>query len=173
MTYLHSGTPPVLHRDLKSANLLLFEDSYTCKVCDFGLSRLKAQERSMTGNCGTVQVSEKENLAVVLFGSISTNIDTLFVQWMAPEILSNQRYAEPADVYAFGIILWEMLTRECPYEGMSAIQCALAVLNRDERPQIPQWCPPAFAALIRACWEKEPSKRPTFPQILLALDAMP
>ena len=49
MTYLHSGTPPVLHRDLKSANLLL-DDSYTCKVCDFGLSRLKAQERSMTGN---------------------------------------------------------------------------------------------------------------------------
>lgn len=99
MTYLHSGTPPVLHRDLKSANILL-DDSYTAKVCDFGLSRLKAQERSMTGNCGTVQ-------------------------WMAPEVLANQRYAEPADVYSFGTIVWEMLTGECPYEGMSAIQCAL------------------------------------------------
>ncbi len=147
MTYLHSGTPPVLHRDLKSANLLL-DDSYTCKVCDFGLSRLKAQERSMTGNCGTVQ-------------------------WMAPEILSNQHYAEPADVYSFGIILWELLVAECPFEGMSAIQCALAVLNRDARPEIPPWCPPSFAALIRACWDKDPTKRPTFPQILLALDAMP
>ena len=76
MNYLHFGKPPVLHRDLKSANILL-DDSYNAKVADFGLSRLKAQERSMTGNCGTVQ-------------------------WMAPEILSNESYAEPADVYSYG-----------------------------------------------------------------------
>jgi hypothetical protein len=147
MTYLHSGVPPVLHRDLKSANLLL-DESYTTKVCDFGLSRLKAQERSMTGNCGTVQ-------------------------WMAPEILANQPYAEPADVFSFGIILWELLTAECPYDGMSAIQCALAVLNRDYRPEIPDWCPPQYAALIRACIDKNTAARPTFAQIIVALDAMP
>lgn len=76
MNYLHFGKPPVLHRDLKSANILL-DDSYNAKVADFGLSRLKAQERSMTGNCGTVQ-------------------------WMAPEILANESYAEPADVYSYG-----------------------------------------------------------------------
>ncbi len=76
MNYLHFGNPPVLHRDLKSANILL-DDSYNAKVADFGLSRLKAQERSMTGNCGTVQ-------------------------WMAPEILANDSYAEPADVYSYG-----------------------------------------------------------------------
>jgi Protein tyrosine and serine/threonine kinase len=54
LSYLHGGKIPVLHRDLKSANILL-DESYTAKVCDFGLSRLKAEERSMTGNCGTVQ----------------------------------------------------------------------------------------------------------------------
>lgn len=147
MTYLHSGNPPVLHRDLKSANLLL-DDSYTAKVADFGLSRLKAQNRSMTGNCGTVQ-------------------------WMAPEVLASQRYAEPADVFSYGIILWELLTRECPYEGMTPIQCALAVLNKDHRPEIPIWCPPSLTALIRACVEKDPHSRPTFTQIISALDAMP
>lgn len=147
MTYLHSGNPPVLHRDLKSANLLL-DDSYTAKVADFGLSRLKAQNRSMTGNCGTVQ-------------------------WMAPEVLASQSYAEPADVFSYGIILWELLTRECPYEGMTPIQCALAVLNKDHRPEIPMWCPPSLTALIKACVEKDPHSRPTFTQIISALDAMP
>jgi serine/threonine protein kinase len=146
MAYLHSGNPPVLHRDLKSANILL-DESYTAKVCDFGLSRLKAQERSMTGNCGTVQ-------------------------WMAPEVLANMSYNEKADVYSYGIIVWELLSRECPYDNMSAIQCALAVLNRDKRPEIPKWCPPSLHALIKSCTKKDPDQRPSFVQILLALDAM-
>lgn len=146
MNYLHCGHPAVLHRDLKSANILL-DDSYNAKVCDFGLSRLKAKERSMTGNCGTVQ-------------------------WMAPEILANQHYAEPADVYSYGIILWELLSRECPYGEMSPIQCALAVLNQDLRPTIPEWCPPAFGALIKKCIDKDPNARPTFENILCILDSM-
>ena len=147
MAYLHSGNPPVLHRDLKSANILL-DESYTAKVCDFGLSRLKAQESNMTGNCGTVQ-------------------------WMAPEVLSNENYNEKADVYSYGIICWELLTAECPFDGMAPIQCALAVLNRDQRPEIPKWCPPALQALIRSCVKKDPKLRPTFEQIIEKIDAMP
>ena len=146
MIYLHSGNPPVLHRDLKSANLLL-DDSYTAKIADFGLSRIKATERSMTGNCGTVQ-------------------------WMSPECLASSDYAEPADVYSFGIILWELLSRECPFDGQTPIQCALGVLNNDARPPIPDWCPPAFASLIRRCVTRKPSERPTFEQILDELDQM-
>jgi hypothetical protein len=147
MCYLHSGNPPVLHRDLKSANILL-DESYTAKLADFGLSRLKAVRSGMTGNCGTVQ-------------------------WMAPEVLCSEDYAEPADVYSFGIILWEMLTQECPYEGMTPIQCALAVLNQNHRPVIPGWCPQSFRALIKNCVERDPKSRPTFAQVLQALDALP
>lgn len=102
----------------------------------------------MTGNCGTVQ-------------------------WMAPEVLANMSYNEKADVYSFGIICWELLSRQCPFEGMTAIQCALAVLNRNSRPDIPKWCPPSLHALIRSCIKKDPDERPTFEQVLLALDSMP
>lgn len=147
MCYLHSGNPPVLHRDLKSANILL-DESYTAKLADFGLSRLKAVRSGMTGNCGTVQ-------------------------WMAPEVLCSEDYAEPADVFSFGIILWEMLTQECPYEGMTPIQCALGVLNQNLRPPIPEWCPQSFRALIKNCVERDPKERPTFPQVLQALDSLP
>ena len=102
----------------------------------------------MTGNCGTVQ-------------------------WMAPEVLANQAYNEKADIYSYGIILWELLSRQCPYEDMSAIQCALAVLNRNHRPEIPRWCPPAMQVLIRSCVKKNPDERPSFTEILQALDEMP
>ncbi|CAM9846383.1 unnamed protein product, partial [Discosporangium mesarthrocarpum] len=102
MNYLHRHQPPILHRDLKSANLLL-DDSYTVKICDFGLARLKAFSNSMTGNCGTVQ-------------------------WMAPEVLSYDKYTETADVYSFGIVCWELLSRMCPYEGMSQIQVTCVLL---------------------------------------------
>jgi serine/threonine protein kinase len=144
MCYLHSGDPPVLHRDLKSANILL-DESYTAKLADFGLSRLKAVRSGMTGNCGTVQ-------------------------WMAPEVLCSEHYAEPADVYSFGIILWEMLTQECPYEGLTPIQCALSVLNQNMRPVVPDWCPQPFSDLINGCVDRDPQSRPTFTSILAALD---
>ena len=84
----------------------------------------------------------------------------------AAEVLANQAYNEKADVFSYGIICWELLTRQCPYDKMSPIQCALAVLNRNQRPEIPKWCPPALQALIRSCVKKDPKERPTFPQIL-------
>lgn len=144
MCYLHSGNPPVLHRDLKSANILL-DESYTAKLADFGLSRLKAVRSGMTGNCGTVQ-------------------------WMAPEVLCSEHYAEPADVYSFGIIMWEMLTQECPYEGLTPIQCALSVLNQNMRPDVPDWCPQRLRDLINGCVDRDPQSRPTFGEILASLD---
>jgi hypothetical protein len=124
------------------------DESYDPKVCDFGLSRLQAAAGIMTGNCGTVQ-------------------------WMAPEVLANQKYNKKVDVFSYGIILWELLTRACPYEGVDAVQCALAVLNRAHRPSIPTWCPPILHALIRACLKTNPRERPTFAQIVVALVTMP
>jgi serine/threonine protein kinase len=76
MAYLHSGNPPVLHRDLKSANLLL-DESYTTKVCDFGLSRLKSQNQSMTGNCGTVQWMVRSQVGSAVEFAIVANVEVV------------------------------------------------------------------------------------------------
>ncbi|KAE9088995.1 hypothetical protein PF010_g19173 [Phytophthora fragariae] len=142
MSYLHHFERPILHRDLKSPNLLV-DKNFNIKLSDFGLARVKAHVQTMTGNCGTVQ-------------------------WMAPEVLGNQKYTEKADVFSFGIVIWEIVTGECPYDGMSQIQAALGVLNRNLRPNIPRECPPFFSRLMKACWNRQPELRPSFPHIVNA-----
>ena len=89
MQYLHSFSVPVLHRDLKSLNVLL-DEYYTPKIADFGWTRLLAEK--MTLKVGTFQ-------------------------WMAPEVIVSKHYTEKADVYSFGIILWEIASREPPFKS--------------------------------------------------------
>lgn len=89
MNYLHMFPTPVLHRDLKSLNILI-DDGFRPKIADFGWTRLKAE--NMTGKIGTYQ-------------------------WMAPEVIKSQKYTEMADVFSFGIILWEIAAREPPYRS--------------------------------------------------------
>ncbi|GAB9468847.1 Tkl protein kinase [Globisporangium polare] len=96
MNYLHQLRRSILHRDMKSPSLLVQKD-FSVKISDFGLSRVKAQIQTMAGNCGTVQ-------------------------WVAPEVLGNQKYAEKADVLSFGIVMREICTGKCPNEGMVPIQ---------------------------------------------------
>ncbi|KAG9406671.1 hypothetical protein AC1031_002991 [Aphanomyces cochlioides] len=143
MSYLHNFEPPILHRDLKSPNLLVDRD-YSVKISDFGLSRVKAYVQTMTGSCGTMQ-------------------------WMAPEVLGNEKYTEKADVFSFGIVMWECLTGKCPYEGMPQIQAAQRILKNELRPAIPRSCPAYLAKLMKACWAHDPQVRPSFLQILCAL----
>eukprot|EP01029_Cantina_marsupialis_P011190 TRINITY_DN2507_c0_g5_i1.p1 TRINITY_DN2507_c0_g5~~TRINITY_DN2507_c0_g5_i1.p1 ORF type:complete len:1743 (+),score=567.30 TRINITY_DN2507_c0_g5_i1:97-5229(+) len=145
INFLHTSTPPIIHRDLKSLNLLL-DDALNVKVSDFGLSRFRANSVSsvMTGQCGTYR-------------------------WMSPEVIGCQRYTEKADVYSFGINLWELYTRQIPHEDMQPIQVAMGVLNANLRPIIPSDCPPPLRELIQCCWHKDPEKRPTFAEILTLL----
>jgi serine/threonine protein kinase len=101
----------------------------------------------MTGNCGTVQ-------------------------WMAPEVIANTKYAEPADVFSFGVIMWELLTKECPFEGLNQIQVAMCVLNENKRVVVPDWVPLHLQTLIVSCMHPDPEERPTFSNLLLQLEGM-
>jgi GAF domain-containing protein len=140
MLYLHNSNPVILHRDLKSDNLLVTSD-WTVKVADFGLTRFISEKKQMT-QVGTPM-------------------------WMAPEIIMGKKYTEKADVYAFGIILWEILTRDEPYEEKEPMQIVVEVVNEGLRPTIAaEMMDSPLVPLMTDCWHTEPQMRPTFEKIV-------
>lgn len=143
MKYLHSQR--IIHRDLKSLNVLLDANDFP-KVCDFGMSRMMPENNEM------------------MSGSVGT------VQWMAPEVLRSERYTEKADVYSFGILLWELLTGDAPFKQMRDVQVTLAVLSSNARPMMPP-NPSRIAKLIKICWDSDPEKRPDFETISKMLES--
>ncbi|CAN7141942.1 unnamed protein product [Brassica rapa subsp. narinosa] len=141
MNYLHNRNPPIVHRDLKSPNLLV-DKKYTVKVCDFGLSRLKASTfLSSKSAAGTPE-------------------------WMAPEVLRDEQSNEKSDVYSFGVILWELATLQQPWGNLNPAQVVAAVGFKNKRLEIPRNLNPQVAAIIEGCWTNEPWKRPSFATIM-------
>ncbi|PKI35987.1 hypothetical protein CRG98_043616 [Punica granatum] len=129
MNYLHKRNPPIVHRDLKSPNLLV-DKTYTVKVCDFGLSRSKANT----------------------YLSSKTAAGT--PEWMAPEVLLDMPSNEKSDVYSFGVILWELATLQQPWSHLNPAQVIAAVGLKGKRLDIPQDLNPRVASIIEACWAK-------------------
>ncbi|KAK4340501.1 hypothetical protein RND71_041963 [Anisodus tanguticus] len=138
MNYLHQNN--IIHRDLKAANLLMDENE-VIKVADFGVARVKAQTGVMTAETGTYR-------------------------WMAPEVIEHKPYDHKADVFSFGVVLWELLTGKLPYEYLTPLQAAIGVVQKDLRPTIPKDTPPKLAELLETCWQQEPTSRPDFSEIV-------
>jgi class 3 adenylate cyclase/tRNA A-37 threonylcarbamoyl transferase component Bud32 len=141
--YLHTLEPCIVHRDLKPSNLLV-DESWNVKVADFGFARIKEENITMT-RCGTPA-------------------------WTAPEVIRGERYSELADVYSFGIIMWEMATRKQPYAGRNFMGVTLDVLE-GKRPQVPADCPAAYRAMMTQCWKGKPKKRPSMEEVLHFFDS--
>ncbi|ELR14073.1 protein kinase domain containing protein [Acanthamoeba castellanii str. Neff] len=143
ISYLHSLEPVILHRDLKSSNLLV-DEAWNVKVADFGFARIKEENATMT-RCGTPC-------------------------WTAPEIIKGDNYSEKADVYSFGIVMWEVLTRKVPYADQTFMSVALEILD-GKRPDVPSDCPPEFKQLMQRCWHKHQDKRPSMEEVTASLEA--
>lgn len=141
VNYLHQLTPPIIHRDLKSHNLLV-GDNFVVKVTDFGLAKItsSADDAHMTF-CGTLP-------------------------WAAPEVLSGAGYTVKADVYSFGVVLWELITRQEPYKGLHKPDIIVGVVNNQLRPPLFPDMEPLIVELIQACWAQDPAERPDFQQIV-------
>ncbi|KAF0691808.1 hypothetical protein As57867_016964, partial [Aphanomyces stellatus] len=144
LVYLHSFQPTVIHRDLKSKNVLLSE-TWEAKLSDFGISRVTSLEESMTSNIGTVA-------------------------WIAPEVLTGGRYTEKADIYSFGVLLSELDTLQVPYaemigksreNGFSNARLAMLVSEGSLQPSFTDNMPAPLLALARECLSFNDTDRPS------------
>ncbi len=142
MKYLHALA--VMHRDLKPANVLIDAD-WTAAVCDFGVSRCvdSTSSLNMTRGVGTPL-------------------------YIAPEVLEGTVYNSSADVFSFGICLWQTLEREEPYKGVNYMQLVPLIVQESLRPKISERSE-RFRSLLEACWSSDPTARPPFDQIVVLL----
>lgn len=145
VNYLHHADPPILHRDLKTLNVLV-DAKWNVKVSDFGMSLIKD---GLTANSapGTIPYS-------------------------APEVLEGSVYTEKADVYSFGIILWEIMSRDIPYKLMAHMTIGYQVVAEDLRPTIPKGLDEGMVDLIKRCWARDAETRPDFGAVVKELDGM-
>eukprot|EP01015_Nassula_variabilis_P013637 TRINITY_DN2122_c0_g1_i5.p1 TRINITY_DN2122_c0_g1~~TRINITY_DN2122_c0_g1_i5.p1 ORF type:complete len:232 (+),score=5.90 TRINITY_DN2122_c0_g1_i5:88-783(+) len=156
MNYLHEQNPPLIHRDLKSLNLLIDKPVFgpmvtaSVKIADFGLTRTQSltSNDKMTGLMGTYH-------------------------WMAPEIFESKPYSSKADVYSFGIVLWEVICRETPYRELQSPYAIMKKVTMEQgRPniaRIPQSCPLKLQSLMQKCWHQDPEQRPQFNEVIKSL----
>lgn len=137
MMSLHQNN--IIHRDLKSSNILLNANQLPA-IIDFGISRVESSESGQTVGIGTPQ-------------------------YMAPELISSSTYDRKVDVYSFAMILYEMIELVKPFNDLSITDIFQKVVELGERPPFTEKTPKNLKKLIIQCWDQDPSKRPTFSQI--------
>ncbi|KAI8476206.1 MAG: hypothetical protein J3K34DRAFT_373955 [Monoraphidium minutum] len=162
MVFLHSRRPAVVHGDLRSPNLLLDmafdrdKPRLHVKIADFGLA-------CMLGPAKTLAVSKVTN-----------------PRWSAPEVIRDSSVSTSADVFSFGIVMWELLTWAQPYEEMMSVQVLFSVMQ-NLRPEMPDDADlpgrpgpslPGYKELMAACWQEDAEARPSFEAILERIDAL-
>ena len=166
MLYMHSQSPPVIHRDLKAVNCFI-DEHWKALVGDFGLTKQMHDQAISTST-----------------SSAATN-----PRWMAPELMADSDnmgesvYTTKTDVYAFGMVLYETLTWKAPFAVDGRGWEIVNKVARGERPSLPKRLPcapgedafaglPEFLELMKKCWAQDPAERPEFEQIHAQLEVM-
>ncbi|XP_030243668.1 mitogen-activated protein kinase kinase kinase 7-like [Drosophila navojoa] len=165
INHMHSMKPrPLIHRDLKTANLLLSQNYKNLKIGDFGISTdLRTMMSSLAGTAGYTAPE------VVLIEILHTN--QYNPKFIHTQVLSGKKYTEKCDIYSFGIVLWEVMARRKPFHHLEN-QTAWAKIfatDRGERPKLKDIIPNCekLQRLIENCWDQEPKNRPAGTQIEL------
>lgn len=138
-----------VHRDLATRNCLV-GGAMVVKIADFGLSR---------------------NIYSADYYKAGEN-DAIPVRWMPPESIFYNRYTSESDVWAYGVVLWEIFSHGMqPYYGMAHEEVIYYVRDGHVLPQ-PHDCPPELYGLMRLCWSPQPPERPSFASIHRILERM-
>ncbi|KAH3745975.1 abelson tyrosine-protein kinase 1 [Pelomyxa schiedti] len=148
MSHLHSRN--IIHRDLAARNLLVFPvgEDFQIKVSDFGLSRL-IEDREVYMSTGSFPI-----------------------KWTAPEGIEFHKFTSASDSWSFAVVLWEIFTNGAvPYPSVENRE-VLSLIKKGDRMPKPEGCPDAVYTLMKTCWDIEPSKRPTFENIVSTLEAI-
>ncbi|XP_057692262.1 hepatocyte growth factor receptor isoform X1 [Corythoichthys intestinalis] len=149
MEYLASKK--FVHRDLAARNCML-DESYTVKVADFGLAR---------------DVYDKEYYSVHNKSGVK-----LPVKWMALESLQTHKFTAKSDVWSFGVLLWELMTRGAPpYSDVNSFDITVFLLQGRRLLQ-PEFCPDALYTVMVECWHPNPERRPSFSDLVSSIAAI-
>ncbi|ETV80329.1 TKL protein kinase, variant 1 [Aphanomyces astaci] len=151
LAYLHGQAPTLMHRNIKASKVLL-TPGLGAKLSGFGFARVWTSQETMTAAVGTME-------------------------WAAPELLRNEDYSIPADVYSFGVLLTELDTRLIPYadirdQGASLSDESLMVqiVTGKLRPTVSPSCPRPIQKLIHSCLHVNPAQRPTMAAVVAILE---
>uniref|UniRef100_M4A2E6 receptor protein-tyrosine kinase n=1 Tax=Xiphophorus maculatus TaxID=8083 RepID=M4A2E6_XIPMA len=132
-----------IHRDVAARNVLL-TSRREAKICDFGLARdiMNDSNYVVKGNA------------------------RLPVKWMAPESIFDCVYTVQSDVWSYGILLWEIFSLgQSPYPSMAVDTRFYKMVKRGYQMSQPDFAPLEMYAIMKMCWNLEPTKRPTFSKI--------
>ncbi|CAH0520328.1 unnamed protein product [Peronospora belbahrii] len=164
--YLHNANPPMIHRDLKSPNVLV-DDSWHAKIADFGTLRFSeiVSSAAQLQSSQTKKKSSVKTPVVEMTGLVGTT------RWMAPEVMRGERiYTSKVDIYSLALILWELIEGKLPFENTRWNYEVEDFVLKGIRPNIrSDLCPLRWKLLIVTCWQADPRERPTIQQVINSL----
>jgi serine/threonine protein kinase len=154
----HAHEHGVTHRDLKSTNVMI-TPKRGAKVLDFGLARMI--------NTHQIDVLSHSQRSLTGEGMIAGTLP-----YMAPELLRGERGDQRSDLWALGVLLYEMVSGRRPFTGATGFELSAGILHQQPEP-LPSSVPAPMRAIIQRCLEKDPAKRYQHAaEVHLALEAM-
>eukprot|EP00118_Oscarella_pearsei_P008199 m.41434 g.41434 ORF g.41434 m.41434 type:complete len:310 (+) comp33161_c0_seq6:1161-2090(+) len=162
MAHLHDNSPPIIHLDLKPANVLIEKRSkfeFVCKICDFGLAKMTVASSS----------EKKRSGKTIPSGTIA---------YIAPERYEaepcgpgkGEEIAKKADVFSYGVVLWEIRERERPFRGLPSLAVHLHIESGGALPKGREAGPTGYDELVKDCSAFDPAQRPSFDTVIPRLD---